>query len=152
MGAAGGCFASPKLREGVAGCRGRKGKREQGPSKTPHPSNSAPLEFGNIFFSQAPQFPHLPGRSVQAPGANLASPLGELGVVWESRNSLSVNAARLLQQGMGHLLESWPEGAAVLSQPHTAGISWGRLTRGKNKATSAHLPQVLSQEHKESSG
>lgn len=46
--------------------------------------------------------------------------------------------------GNGAPLECWPEGAAVLSQLHTAGISWGRLTHGKNKATNAHLPQVLS--------
>lgn len=143
--AAGVCFASPKLRQGAAGCRGRK--REQGPSKTPHPSNSAPLGLGSLFLSQAPQFPQLPGRSVQGRGANLPSPLGGPGVVWESRNSIS-ECSQAAPAGNGAPLECWPEGAAVLSQPHTAGISWGRLTHGKNKATNAHLPQVLSQEHK----
>lgn len=92
LGATGVCFASPKLRERAAGCRGREGKRERGPSETPNLPNSAPLGLGNLFLSQAPQFPHLPGRSVQGRGANLPSPSGELRVGWESSNSLSVNA------------------------------------------------------------
>lgn len=124
-----------------------KGKGSKDPAKHHILQTRLLWGLGNLFLSQVPQFPHLPARSVQGRGASLPSPLGELGVVWESRNSLSVNAPRLLQQGMRHLLECWPEGTA-LSQLHTAGISWGRLKYSKNKATIAHLPQVLSQEHK----
>lgn len=88
----------PASGKGLWDARVKRGE-EIAPSKTPHLANSAHLGPGNLFLPQVCKFSCLPGRYIQGLLTLIVlqtylAPLGELGDVRESNNSLSVKRSQ----------------------------------------------------------